>query len=506
MTTVKRIGQYVLGDTLGKGAFGKVKKAEHAITKHVVAVKILNREKVKRQDMVGKIKREIQILKLFRHPNIIRLYQVISTPKDIFMIMEFVSGGELFDYIRQKGRLSEDESRKFFQQIISGVEYCHRHMVVHRDLKPENLLLDDDHNVKIADFGLSNIMTDGDLLKTSCGSPNYASPEVISGKYYVGPEVDVWSCGVILYVLLCGKLPFHDTYVPRLFKKIMRGEYEQPEHVSPLALDLLVRMLVTDPMQRITIDDIKKHPWFVVNMPEDLFVEDAKYEDDFDNEIVEDICSKFQVYRDTVLDALIAGDETDQLVVAYRLLLNNKRFHDRRRERSREDLVGSNSSLVSDNGQKSSKAPILQLETNPARLQLPSTVRPRQSAVRRQKRSRWHLGMRSQNKPQDIMAEVYRTLRALNFQWKVITPYHVRCRCFNQVSGTMVKMSLRLYRADKYYLLDFQNLATEDDQPQPFWLPPDSSAQQTAPDTETAGVHTMEFFELCATVIAELGR
>ncbi|VDK62846.1 unnamed protein product, partial [Cylicostephanus goldi] len=176
-----KIGHYILKDTLGVGTFGKVKVGIHEATGYKVAVKILNRQKIKTLDVVGKIRREIQNLSLFRHPHIIRLYQVISTPTDIFMIMEYVSGGELFDYIVKHGRLKTPEARRFFQQIISGVDYCHRHMVVHRDLKPENLLLDEHNNVKIADFGLSNIMTDGDFLRTSCGSPNYAAPEVISG-------------------------------------------------------------------------------------------------------------------------------------------------------------------------------------------------------------------------------------------------------------------------------------------------------------------------------------
>ncbi len=156
----------------------------------------MNRQKIKSLDVVGKIRREIQNLKLFRHPHIIKLYQVISTPTDIFMVMEFVSGGELFDYIVKHGKLKEGEARRFFQQIISGVNYCHRHMIVHRDLKPENLLLDKYLNVKIADFGLSNMMSDGEFLRTSCGSPNYAAPEVISGKLYAGPEV----CDIIMYL------------------------------------------------------------------------------------------------------------------------------------------------------------------------------------------------------------------------------------------------------------------------------------------------------------------
>jgi carbon catabolite-derepressing protein kinase len=148
-------------------------------------------------------------------------YTVITTPQEIIMVIEY-AGGELFDFLVSNGKVPEDSARRFFQQIICAVEYCHRHKIVHRDLKPENLLLDLNLNVKIADFGLSNIMTDGNFLKTSCGSPNYAAPEVIGGKLYAGPEVDVWSCGVILFVLLCGKLPFDDDYIPNLFKKISR--------------------------------------------------------------------------------------------------------------------------------------------------------------------------------------------------------------------------------------------------------------------------------------------
>lgn len=198
--------------------------AEHIRTGVKVAIKILNRTKIKNLKMDEKIRREIQNMKLFRHPHIIKLYEVIETTTDIFMVMEYVTGGELFEYIVKNGKLLEDESRRLFQQMISGVDYCHHHMVVHRDLKPENLLLDPINKcIKIADFGLSNMMQDGDFLKTSCGSPNYAAPEVISGKLYAGPEVDVWSCGVILYAFLCAKLPFDDESIPMLFKKI-RGK------------------------------------------------------------------------------------------------------------------------------------------------------------------------------------------------------------------------------------------------------------------------------------------
>lgn len=188
-------------------------------------------------------------------------YTVITTPTEIIMVLEY-AGGELFDYLVKHGKMAETKARRFFQQIVCAVEYCHRHKIVHRDLKPENLLLDGDLNVKIADFGLSNIMTDGNFLKTSCGSPNYAAPEVISGKLYAGPEVDVWSCGVILYVLLVGRLPFDDEYIPTLFKKISSGAYSTPPFVSSGARHIIHKMLKVNPMQRITVQDIRQDPWF----------------------------------------------------------------------------------------------------------------------------------------------------------------------------------------------------------------------------------------------------
>jgi len=262
-----QIGQFILGKNLGIGAFGKVKLATHAVTGHKVAVKILNKAKIKQLGMEEKVQREINILHLCTHPHIIRLYEVIDTPTDIFLVNEYVSGGELFDYIVSKGRLSADEARNFFHQIISGVEYCHFQKIVHRDLKPENLLLDANRNIKIADFGLSNLMRDGDFLRTSCGSPNYAAPEVISGHLYAGPEVDVWSCGVILYALLCGSLPFDDESIPNLFKKIKSGMYSLPTHLSQLPKNLIPRMLEVDPMKRITIPEIRLHPWFQHKLP-----------------------------------------------------------------------------------------------------------------------------------------------------------------------------------------------------------------------------------------------
>ena len=222
-----------------------------------MAVKVLNRSKVAMMDMETKVKREIKIMRLFNHPHTVRLYEVIETPSDIFVVMEYLSKGELFEFIVDNGRLQESLARRFFQQLVAGVEHCHQHMVVHRDLKPENILLDDHHNLKIADFGLSNKMNDGDFLHTSCGSPNYAAPEVITGNLYAGPEVDIWSCGVILYALLCGNLPFDDENIPSLFKKIKSGTYAVPGFLSPSARDLISKMLVVNPLKRINITAVR---------------------------------------------------------------------------------------------------------------------------------------------------------------------------------------------------------------------------------------------------------
>ncbi|KAI9374236.1 kinase-like domain-containing protein [Aspergillus egyptiacus] len=266
MRDMQRLDQYQTVKVLGEGSFGKVKLAIHQPSGRQVALKVISRRKLLSRDMIGRVEREIQYLQLLRHPHIIKLYTVISTKTDIVMVLEYAER-ELFDYLVKRGRCNDAEARKFFQQIICAVEYCHRHKIVHRDLKPENLLIDRDKNVKIADFGLSNIMTDGNFLKTSCGSPNYAAPEVISGKLYAGPEVDVWSCGVILYVLLVGRLPFDDDYIPALFKKIAAGNFHMPTYVSSGAARLIRSMLQVHPVHRITIEEIRKDPWFNQDLP-----------------------------------------------------------------------------------------------------------------------------------------------------------------------------------------------------------------------------------------------
>jgi carbon catabolite-derepressing protein kinase len=240
--------------------------ATHTITGHKVAMKYISKAVIQMTKTKTRVQREVEYMRTLRHAHIIKLYEVISTPTDIIIVLEY-AGGELFDYIVANGRMPEHRARGFFQQLISGIEYSHKLKIVHRDLKPENVLLDDDLNVKIADFGLSNQMKDGDFLKTSCGSPNYAAPEVIRGGLYTGPEIDVWSCGVILYVMLCGRLPFEDEDVQTLFTKISQGSYHMPSYLSPDARGLITNMLAVDPVKRITVAEITHHPFFTTDLP-----------------------------------------------------------------------------------------------------------------------------------------------------------------------------------------------------------------------------------------------
>jgi 5'-AMP-activated protein kinase catalytic alpha subunit len=198
-----------------------------------------------------------------RHPNIIQLYEIIETPKQLYLIMEYAAHGELFDYIVLHKRVDESVALKLFRQIVSGMAYLHSQNIIHRDLKPENLLLDSNDNIKIVDFGLSNKAPNNSLLKTACGSPCYAPPEMLLGKKYKGPPADIWSCGVVLYALLCGHLPFDDPSTTKLYDKITTADFTVSPHISKLAKDLISKMLRVDPSSRCTIEDIKKHVWFM---------------------------------------------------------------------------------------------------------------------------------------------------------------------------------------------------------------------------------------------------
>lgn len=258
-----KVGPYVFGKTLGTGSSSKVKLAQNMETGEIVAIKIVRKDFLDRKPSLKvKMRREISVLKLLSHPNLMSLIDVFEIHTHLFLVMEFVDGVELFEYLVRRGALPAQEALNFFQQIICGLEYCHKRLICHRDLKPENILLDRHLNVKIADFGMTSLSRPGVFLETSCGSPHYCDPMVVSGAKYDGLKADIWSCGVILYAMVTGRLPFDDDNIQRLLKKVQVGNYHMPQNLPADLRNLISSMLTVDPDQRITLEQIKAHPWF----------------------------------------------------------------------------------------------------------------------------------------------------------------------------------------------------------------------------------------------------
>ena len=273
----KQKGNYILENTIGEGAFAKVKLAKHIITGEKVAIKILPKKNIISNsnqinkianNNISKIKKEINILGRLHHKNIIQLYEIIETKNNLYIVMEYCEGKELFDYIVKRKRLTETEACRYFQQIINGVEYLHLCNITHRDLKPENILLDNKKRIRISDFGLSGINSNyNSLLSTPCGTPLYAPPEMLRGEKYDGVYSDIWSCGIILYIMLVGDLPYADSKEKIIYQNIMTHNYYYPESMNDDAVDLIEHMLKINPKERYGFKEIKAHPWFNLITP-----------------------------------------------------------------------------------------------------------------------------------------------------------------------------------------------------------------------------------------------
>mmetsp|Transcript_16657 Transcript_16657/g.23123 ORF Transcript_16657/g.23123 Transcript_16657/m.23123 type:complete len:513 (+) Transcript_16657:130-1668(+) len=324
---VKVIGDYIVGKKLGEGTYGVVRLGIHSKTKKKVALKIVE---LKTEVGIKYLKREIGIMKLLHHPNIVKLYDVIEMPdrNKTCLVLEYVDGGELFDYILTREKLPESEAARLFRQIVSGLAYCHRNLVIHRDLKPENILLDSNRNAKITDFGMSNMMQPGVFLQSKCGSPLYAPPEILMQQQYMGPEVDTWALGVILYAMVTGFLPWEGSSLLDQVKNIVTGKYAKPQGVSDEFEDLLERMLSVDPKKRATLQEVAMHPW--TNKGTQTFLSADLFPKRFPlpaNKVDDEIMHQLEdlgFVRDQVLKDLLDADTTLQSVTMYYLMLDKK--------------------------------------------------------------------------------------------------------------------------------------------------------------------------------------
>ncbi|XP_023991261.1 MAP/microtubule affinity-regulating kinase 3 isoform X3 [Salvelinus sp. IW2-2015] len=319
------IGNYRLLKTIGKGNFAKVKLARHVLTGREVAIKIIDKTQMNPTSL-QKLFREVRIMKILNHPNIVKLFEVIETEKTLYLVMEYASGGEVFDYLVAHGRMKEKEARAKFRQIVSAVQYCHQKKIVHRDLKAENLLLDADMNIKIADFGFSNEFTMGSKLDTFCGSPPYAAPELFQGKKYDGPEVDVWSLGVILYTLVSGSLPFDGQNLKELRERVLRGKYRIPFYMSTDCENLLKRFLVLNPSKRGTLEvredvqnQIMKDRWINAGLEENELKPFMEPEQDITDQKRIDIMVEMGYTQEEVTESLTKM-KYDEITATYLLL------------------------------------------------------------------------------------------------------------------------------------------------------------------------------------------
>uniref|UniRef100_A0A3B4TGV8 BR serine/threonine kinase 2 n=1 Tax=Seriola dumerili TaxID=41447 RepID=A0A3B4TGV8_SERDU len=325
------VGPYRLEKTLGKGQTGLVKLGVHCVTCQKVAIKIVNREKLS-ESVLMKVEREIAILKLIEHPHVLKLHDVYENKKYLYLVLEHVSGGELFDYLVKKGRLTPKEARKFFRQIISALDFCHSHSICHRDLKPENLLLDEKNNIRIADFGMASLQVGDSLLETSCGSPHYACPEVIRGEKYDGRKADAWSCGVILFALLVGALPFDDDNLRNLLEKVKLGVFHMPHFIPPDCQNLLRGMIEVDATKRLTLHVLccragKNEPEPEQPVPRKVAIRTLAAAEEIDPDVLESMHS-LGCFRDKdkLTKDLLSEDDNQEKMIYFLLLDRKERY------------------------------------------------------------------------------------------------------------------------------------------------------------------------------------
>uniref|UniRef100_A0A665UMF9 non-specific serine/threonine protein kinase n=1 Tax=Echeneis naucrates TaxID=173247 RepID=A0A665UMF9_ECHNA len=325
------IGNYRLLKTIGKGNFAKVKLARHVLTgkevrcnaqHHICMVHVTTLDVYFLQ-----LFREVRIMKMLNHPNIVKLFEVIETEKTLYLVMEYASGGEVFDYLVAHGRMKEKEARAKFRQIVSAVQYCHQKCIVHRDLKAENLLLDADMNIKIADFGFSNEFTLGNKLDTFCGSPPYAAPELFQGKKYDGPEVDVWSLGVILYTLVSGSLPFDGQNLKELRERVLRGKYRIPFYMSTDCENLLKKFLILNPSKRGSLEQIMRDRWMNVGYEEDELKPYIEPQPDYKDPRRTDIMLQMGFSQEEIQDSLVNQKYNDVMATYLLLDYRNSEVH-----------------------------------------------------------------------------------------------------------------------------------------------------------------------------------
>uniref|UniRef100_A0AAY4A759 non-specific serine/threonine protein kinase n=1 Tax=Denticeps clupeoides TaxID=299321 RepID=A0AAY4A759_9TELE len=335
------VGNYRLLKTIGKGNFAKVKLARHILTGKEVRT----------------LFREVRIMKLLNHPNIVKLFEVIETEKSLYLVMEYASGGEVFDYLVAHGRMKEKEARVKFRQIVSAVQYCHQKCIVHRDLKAENLLLDADMNIKIADFGFSNEFTLGNKLDTFCGSPPYAAPELFQGKKYDGPEVDVWSLGVILYTLVSGSLPFDGQNLKELRERVLRGKYRIPFYMSTDCENLLKKFLILNPTKRGSLEQIMKDRWMNVGHEDDELKPYVEPQPDYKDPKRTDLMLKMGFSQDEIQDSLVNQKYNDVMATYLLLDYRNSELDEginlSLKPRPENDLTNSNAQSPSNQVQRS---------------------------------------------------------------------------------------------------------------------------------------------------------